>query len=358
MTAPVVLEGVSRVALSELTARPDVGSRFLVDLRYRRPGRYMVSWYALALAAVIAVVLQPGTYRQASLQLVTALAGCLLVASVGQLLIVMMGEIDLSVPAYMTLAAALNVRYHGEWGAARAALMSIVLCALLSAASGFLVSVVRLNSIIVTLALNTLLTGVLVQWLGQAYSEDGSAPQWLITIGRTNYARVNLIFVIAVVIAAVASFALYRTRAGRSVAAAGANRSAAQLLGIRIHVVHITTFAAAGALYATAGLLTAGFVQTPDATLGSTYQLTTLTAVAIAGAAFAGGPASMGSLVAASLLLQLLDQALTLQGLEAGVRVLVQGILLVLAVAAGPIARVSRQGIKQVTRRGAVTAQP
>jgi ribose transport system permease protein len=55
-------------------------------------------------------------------------------------------------------------------------------------------------------------------------------------------------------------------------------------------------------------------------------------------------------LVAACLLLQTLDQALTLQGLDAGVRVLVQGVLLVLAVAAGAIARASRQGLQQLTR--------
>ncbi len=63
--------------------------------------------------------MQPGTFKPASLELVTALAGCLLVASIGQLLIVMLGEIDLSVPAYMTLAAALNVHYDKQDGARR-----------------------------------------------------------------------------------------------------------------------------------------------------------------------------------------------------------------------------------------------
>ncbi len=64
----------------------------------------------------------------------------------------------------------------------------------------------------------------------------------------------------------------------------------------------------------------------------------------------------MSSLAAACVLLQLLDQALTLQGLDAGVRVLVQGVLLVLAVAAGAIARVSRQGVQRLTHRSAQLA--
>jgi ribose transport system permease protein len=330
----------------------------VVDLKYRRPGRYMISWVALGLTVVVAAIIQPRTFNSASLELMTALAGCLLVASIGQLLIVMMGEIDLSVPAYMTMAAALNVRYHEEWGTVTTALGAIVLCAILSAFSGMLVSVLRLNSIIVTLAMNTLLVGVLIQWLGQTYSDDGNAPEWLMTIGRKDFASINAIFVIALAVSGLAAFVLYRTRVGRSVAASGANRVASGLLGIRVHTVQIATFAAAGALYAVAGSLTGGFVQTPDATLGSTYQLQTLVAVAIAGVIFSGGPSSVSSLVAACLLLQVLDQALTLQGLDAGVRVLVQGVLLVLAVAAGAIARVSRQGVQGLVRRPPVNSPP
>lgn len=318
----------------------------------------MISWYAVVGVIILAAIMQPGTFKPASLELITALAGCLLVASIGQLLIVMLGQIDLSVPAFMTLAAALSVHFNTKAGTATIVVLAIVLCAAISAVSGVLVSVVRLNSIIVTLAMNTLLAGVLVAWLGQTYSENGSAPQWLIDIGRRDVVNINEIFVIAVLVSIVAGFVLYRTRVGRYVSYAGANKVAAGLLGIRVHAVHIAAFAAAGALYAVAGLLTAGFVRTPDATLGVTYQLTTLTAVAIAGAVFSGGPASVSSLVAACFLLQLLDQALTLQGLDDGVRVLVQGLLLVLAVAAGAIARVSRQGFQDLTHRGRTATSP
>ena len=176
----------------------------------------MISWYALGLTVLVAAVMQPRTFKPASLELVTALAGCLLVASIGQLLIVMLGQIDLSVPAYMTLAAALSVHYDNKAGSAAIAIMAVVLCAAISAVSGVLVSVVRLNSIIVTLAMNTLLFGVLIAWLGQTYSENGSAPRWLIDIGRRDIAHINEIFLISIVISIVAGFVLYRTRVGRS----------------------------------------------------------------------------------------------------------------------------------------------
>ena len=128
------------------------------------------------MTVVVAAVMQPGTFKPASLELITALAGCLLVASIGQLLIVMMGEIDLSVPAYMTMAAALSVHYNNRWGRPSSPSLPSSSARRSAPCSGVLVSVVRLNSIIVTLAMNTLLVGVLIEWLGQTYSENGVAP--------------------------------------------------------------------------------------------------------------------------------------------------------------------------------------
>ena len=66
----------------------------MLDFKYRRPGRYMISWFAVGLTIAAAAIIQPRTFNAASLELMTALAGCLLVASTGQLLIVMLGEID------------------------------------------------------------------------------------------------------------------------------------------------------------------------------------------------------------------------------------------------------------------------
>ncbi len=345
------------VTATDVGRRPAARSQRLVDLRYRRPGRYLISWYALIITVVLALLIEPGTFKPASTDLVTAMAGVLLMASLGQLLIVMLGQIDLSVPAYMTLSAAVNVYFIDSAGPVVTIVLAIVLCAVISAFSGALVTLLRLNSLIVTLAMNTLLTGALIEWLGQTYSQSGASPAWLQKVGHADVLNVNAIFLIAVAFALVVGFLLYRTRVGRQVSAVGDNGRAAQLLGIRVHAVCIGTFAIAGALYGIAGALAAGFLRTPDSTLGTPYQLSTLTAVAIAGAAFSGGPASVSSLVGACFLLQLLDQALTLHAFDAGVRVLVQGALLVLAVASGSIGRFSRMGMQRLRAgRGPSTA--
>lgn len=321
-----------------------------VDLRYRWASRYRTGWYAVLAAIVLAALLQSDVYSSASRALVTALAGALLVASLGQLLVVMVGAIDLAVPGYMTLSAAVNVHFVGPDGPFVAFLIALVTCTVVGAMSGALISLLRLNALIVTLAVNTIITGALIIWMGQTFSTGGQAPGWLQSIGRANVGHVSAIFLIALGLAIVVSIVVHRTRAGRQVAATGANPAAAQILGIRVHAVYILTFATAGILYAVAGALTAGFVQAPDSTLGTPYQIQTLVAVAIAGVTFGGGPASVSPLVAACVLLPLIDQSLALHNLSPGLRVVVQGALLVAAVAASSLTQLGRTGLKRLLR--------
>jgi ribose transport system permease protein len=83
------------------------------------------------------------------------------------------------------------------------------------------------------------------------------------------------------------------------------------------------------------------------------YMLTTIVAVALAGALFNGGPASISSLVAACLVLQILSQTLSIQELSDGVQAVVQGVILAIAVSMSTILKFSRQGWARA--RGALT---
>jgi ribose transport system permease protein len=323
----------------------------LVDLKYRLPSRYLISWGALFAVAILAAVFQPTTYGTLSIKLITGLAGCLLVASLGQNLAVMVGAVDLSVPALMTLSAAVNVHYLGSLGSTESFLLSVVLCVGISAVSGALISFLRLNALMVTLAMNAIVSAFVVLWLTQTFSTSGEAPGWLQSLGASSVFNVSGIFLLAVAVSAVTAGILSRTRPGRQVAAIGANRTAARILGTRVSLVGVVTFAGAGALYALAGALVAGLVHIPDSSLGDPYQLTTVTAVAIAGTAFAGGPSSISSLVAACLLLETFDQVLALHNLSAGSLDLVQGALLVVAVSLATVALYGRRGYKRLLDR-------
>jgi ribose/xylose/arabinose/galactoside ABC-type transport system permease subunit len=272
----------------------------------------------------------------------------LALASFGQMLIVMLGAIDLSVSAIVIVAAGMVVHY-GTPGASLFVVIpeTLAVGVAISLWNWFFISVLRLNSIIVTLGTLGLVSGGVSIWTGVSFSESGLTPQPIQDLSSASVSNVSACFLIAVVAGILLALTLSKTRGGRQVAAIGSNRRAAMLQGMRVKRVECMAFAGAGLLYAAAGILVAGVVGTPDVSIGEPYQLLTITAIAIAGTAFNGGPASVASVVSACLFLELLDQAMEIYGFSAGPRVVVRGIALLLAVSAITLSQFAVSAIRK-----------
>ncbi|OZF07788.1 ABC transporter permease [Rhodococcus sp. 15-1154-1] len=330
---------------------PKRSTHRLTDMKYRYPGRYLAAWGALGLLIVAALIVAPASLKGDSIWVVTALAGTLALASMGQMLIIMLGAIDLSVPATLAAVAGIIVHYGGDGANVPLVVVAAVAVAVvISTVNGILISVLGLNSLIVTLATFGIVSGLISYSTGVSFSLTGQAPQSIQDFAQLSIFRINACFLVAVVLAAIVAGVLHRTRAGRRVAEVGSNPRAARALGVRVTRVRLSSFAAAGLLYGLSGVLLSGFVGTPDSTVGAPYQLATVTAVGIAGGIFAGGPASVASVVAACIFLQLLDQSLAILGLSAGARTIVQGAALVIAVAAITVGTVGASSVRRFTR--------
>jgi ribose transport system permease protein len=347
--------GVSggKPAVRRSSSRPDL----MTDLKYRFPARYLASWGALGLLLVVAAVAWPATLGGNSIRIVSALAGILALASFGQMLVMMMGAIDLSVPAILSAAAGVVVHY-GVPGSNLTLVIAgaLVVAVVISLVNGVFITFLRLNAVIVTLATYGIVTGAIVWWTGSSFSQTDAAPTALQTLGTWSVLNISACFLIAVAVTVVLAALLSRTRAGRQIAAIGSNRRAAHALGVRVTLVETTAFAVVGLLYGIAGVLLAGFVGTPDVTVGSPYQLATITAAAIAGVVLTGGPASVATVLSACVFLQLLTQALTVAGLPAGAQGIVQGMALVVALAAITLGQYGVSGLRRGSRRlGAIT---
>ncbi|MDQ0029059.1 ABC transporter permease [Arthrobacter bambusae] len=327
--------------------REKAPSGLITDLKYRFPGRYIASWGALALALLVIALVVPVTLRPDGLRVSTALAGVLALASLGQMLVVMLGAIDLSVPAVITCSAGVVVHY-GTQGANLLAVVGVALAVsvVISLLNWLFISVIRLNAIIVTLATFGIVTGAVVLWTGASFSMTGLAPTDMQNFTHWSFLGLNACFIVAVVVGVIIALVLSKTRGGRQIAAIGSNRRAARFHGINVRRIEFFTFGGVGLLYGLAGVLVAGFVVTPDTSVGTPYQLATITAVAIAGTAFNGGPSSAASVVCACLFLQLLDQALSIYGFAAGPRVVAQGVALVLAVSAITLGQFALSGLR------------
>lgn len=304
-------------------------------LRFRFPPAYRVVWIALVLLLLACALLAPAALNTVSLRIETSLTGVLIIATLGELLVMTTGGIDVSAGAIMTVAAVIMVKTTNGldsrmWPVAG---IAVLICLAIGLVNGLLVAVLRINALIVTLSMAGILAGAVLIWAGTNFSSSGQTPATLQSLTHKTVGPVSLIVVIALVLGVATAAALHHTRRGRELVAIGCNPVAARALGMRVIPYQVSSYTIAGGLYAVAGIILGGFLRQPDVTLGDSYQLVTIVAVALAGASLAGGPSSVLSVFAACFFLTLLNEFLAVKSYSAGVQVMTQGLVLIAAVA-------------------------
>jgi ribose transport system permease protein len=295
-----------------------------------------VIWGAIAILLVACLVSAPEALNSASVRIETPLVSVLVIAAVGQLIVVMMGGFDLSVAAVMSFSSALVVVI--TQGSNDHALLAVAVALLAAVAigsvNGLLAGPAGLNPLIVTLAM-----GGVVSAAALLVTKDGAkvlsaeAPDGMSKFATGYVGSFSNMLFIAVGLTIVMGTILRATALGRRFVAAGSNPVAARLLGIHVARYQVGSYAVAGLLYGIAGILLAAFVERPNLNLGEPYLLSTFIVVALGGALFTGGPASVASAAGGALFLTLLLHFLAIKGLSAGLQSLIEGVVLVAAVA-------------------------
>ena len=328
------------------SASPELGAgRADRALRHRRRLAYLFSsvlggagfvpvWIASALLIAVAAIIAPETLSSVSLSAVLPLMSFLAVASLGEMLVVMTGGIDLSIPGVVTLTGILLVGYaHGDNGRLAVAILAVLgWSALVGLVNGILVGLVGLNSLIVTLAIGGIVLG-LANWRHDTIVVESAVPAGLSSWAQDEFLGVTLLFWTGVGVTVFLALCLRQTVLGRRFQAVGANPTAAWLAGIKVRPNIVFAYVAAGMLYGVAGVMLAAFTKNPGLNLGDPYLLGPIAAVVIGGASLAGGLASATSTWVAAFALTLLAQMLRVRGLSTNLQFVVFG----LAIAAGMV---------------------
>jgi ribose transport system permease protein len=204
-----------------------------------------------------------------------------------------------------------------------------VACVVIGLVNGLLIEGLRLNALVVTLAVGQLVAGATRLYRGDVLTFT-NVPHNLSTAAGAEIGGISYLLPIAVVVAVVATLFLHRAVAGRRLVASSAAPGAALLSGLRARGYRILAYVIAALAYGVGGVLAAGQIGTPDLTLGDPYLLTSIVAVVLGGAVLTGGRVSpVGTLLGATFI-TVLDYDLRVAGYSAGVRQVVQGVVLVL----------------------------
>ena len=299
---------------------------------------------AIAIAALGAILAAraPAYFSTENLRDLFLVTMPALVVAVGAMLIMLTGEIDISVgSAFAVCSVVAGVAATSGASMASAAAAACAAGAAIGAINGALVAYGGIPSIVVTLAAMVALRDGL-RWITQgAWIENLPARfQWL-GVSQANFPLVAA--AVVVVLVGLTAAALRSVAAGRAVFATGSNSEAARLAGIDTAAVKLSVFVIGGALTGVAAILNSvRFNQIPSNT-GLGLEMKVIAAVVVGGTAVTGGSGTMAGTLLGVVLLGAVGPALTFLGVSAQWERALQGAIILAAVAVDA-ARLPRRG--------------
>jgi len=253
------------------------------------------------------------------------------VIATGMMLVILLGNIDLSVPWLVAVGGMMScaATAHGEIGVALAIPFGVLCGVALGFVSGVGVAYLRIPSMIITLSVNAVAQGLMVAYTG-GFSPQDSASETMrfLATGSIAFDIPNGLIVWAAV-GAGAVFLFTRTTFGRAVYAIGNRERAAYLSGIGTQRVVMFVFAISGGLSAFGGVLLAGYASKAAQAMGDPYLLPSIAAVVLGGTSILGGRGSYMGTVAGVILITLLQSILSVMQIEEFGRQIIYGVVIV-----------------------------
>jgi ribose transport system permease protein len=316
--------------------------------------RFLPVYLAVVLLIVVAAIWAPETLGKVPLRAMAPYGAVLGIAALGQMLVVMTGGIDLSVPGTMSLAAVImiGVGAGSDANIGIAIVTALGFAALVGLVNGLLIGGLKLNPLIVTLAVGLIVIG-LVNRYGRTFPVQNPVPEGWSDWVATRVLGVSAVFSIGIALTIVVSVVLRYTAVGRRFRVVGANPVASSVVGVRVSLNQIMAYVMAAVLYAMAGLALAGLIRRPGVYVGSEYLLAPIAAVVIGGASLTGGLASPFSTFVAALFLTGLNQLMLTMGLPTALQSVVFGLVIIggMLVSGDRIIRVVEQLLRQRRRQ-------
>jgi ribose transport system permease protein len=292
--------------------------------------RYMPVFIAILVLYIVALTWVPAALSEPALRAVAPYGALLGIAALGQMLVIMTGGIDLSTPGTITMAAVVMVGLGNQPGQSLALtiLVALGVAALIGLVNGLLIGGLKLNALIVTLAVGQLVVGLVTRY-SRTFPVQRPVPTGLSDWTSSRILGLSPVFWLGLAVAAALIVAFRYTTLGRRFQMVGANPNASSVVGLRVNINQISAYVVAAMLYAVAGMALAGLLRTPGVAAGQQYLLAPIAAVVIGGASLTGGLASSFSTLAAAFFLTWLNRMMLIMGLSTAWQSVVFGVVII-----------------------------
>jgi ribose transport system permease protein len=258
------------------------------------------------------------------------IASFLGIIAAGATLVILLGHIDLSVPASITAIAVLTTTLAGSADPLVAGLAipaGLAAGALIGLVNGLGAAFLRLPSMVWTLAMNSMLVGAVVFFTG-GFKPRGLAPPLSVALSLERTLGIPNAFLFWLAVIAFVTWLTRRTIYGKYLIAMGNSEKAVYLSGVRVRLVTTLTFVAAGLFTAIGAILLAGYANQAYQGMGDPYLLPVITAVVIGGTSILGGKGSYAGTVAGAIFITLLSSILSVLQMPEALRQIVFGVII------------------------------
>lgn len=290
----------------------------------------------VAVVTVLAIV-SPGFRSPANLVNIIEQQSIIGIVACGMLMMILLGGFDLSVGAVGAASSVFAAWTMGQFGIVPGVLAGLAVGLIVGLGNGALIAGIGINPFVVTLGTQVLVTGILFVMTDAAPVYGVPDEFTMVGLGRLGPIPVAaLIYALVVVLVAVM---LNTSLFGRHMYAVGGNAEAARLAGIKVKRVTVVVYTLGALTAAVGGLILLGQTSIGQPSAATTWPLSAIAAVAIAGVPLTGGVGGVGNVVVGTLLLGVVSNALNQFGISPYWQPAITGAVIIGAVAIDTLQR-------------------
>ena len=295
---------------------------------HRKP--WIWSFAATLVVWSVTVMFTGGASSLGLSQAALTFAAFSVIVGIGQMFVVTLGpgNIDLSVPATMTLAGtvALKLMNVEDGMIVPGLLISILIGLAIGVGNYALIKLLRIPPIIATLSMSFIVQSTAI-WSNRGLRIK--PPEQLADFTVSSLIGIPNIAIVAFLLSILAWLLLEKTIYGRWISAIGQSMFAARMAGIPVDGTRLATYILCAILASICGYLLASFSGGAALNMGSEYLLMSIAVVIIGGTAVAGGDSNMPGIWGASLFMFLVVSMLNTYGFGSGSRLILTGFIII-----------------------------
>ena len=262
---------------------------------------------------------------------------------IAQSLLLLVGELDLSVGKIATLCGILSgmLMIYAKINPWLALICGLIFGIIFGLLNGLIITKLRLNSMVATIGMQGVYGGInLVLTKGKAIT---GIPEQIQFLGKGSLGIVPMPFIFCIIVLLLVLFLVKKTKTGRYIYAIGNSREAATILGIKVDKIRVFIYVAVGLISSLAGLLYVCRLGSAQSTLGESWPMNSIAASVIGGVSLNGGIGNPAGALIGAAIISIISNMIVLFGVNAYWQQAVSGIVVVLAISFSSIMEIIRE---------------